>query len=181
MKPPSRLVRIQLWAPFEEIPVPTLGDGRRWCYERRLYWFDSNRGCQFVTESDSPYRWTSGIAPPKGSCERSIRSREANLPAKIWQRSARSLRDSGATLVGIDSLNIDDTSGGSRPVHSVLLAAGIPIVEHLTHLAHLPVEGFRFFAVPPKIAAMGTFPVRAHARVGSLPSLRQLQTLAIEL
>jgi arylformamidase len=99
----------------------------------------------------------------------------------LTQKAAEYLRDSGAALVGIDSLNIDDTSGGSRPVHSVLLAAGIPIVEHLTHLAHLPVEGFRFFAVPPKIAAMGTFPVRAHARVGSLPSLRQLQTLAIEL
>ena len=83
----------------------------------------------------------------------------------LTQKAAEYLRDSGAALVGIDSLNIDDTSDGTRPVHSVLLAAGIPIVEHLTHLALLPAEGFRFSAVPPKIAAMGTFPVRAHARL----------------
>lgn len=74
------------------------------------------------------------------------------------------LRDHGARLVGIDSLNIDDTSGGTRPVHSILLAAGIPIVEHLTRLDALPAEGFRFHAAPPKVAGMGTFPVRAHAR-----------------
>ena len=57
------------------------------------------------------------------------------------------LRDAGAKLVGIDSLNIDDTNGGSRPVHSTLLAADIPIAEHLTGLEQLPDSGFRFFAV----------------------------------
>jgi kynurenine formamidase len=77
--------------------------------------------------------------------------------AAIW------LRDQGARLVGIDSLNIDDTGDPRRPVHTVLLEAGIPIVEHLTNLASLPAEGFRFSAAPPKIAEMGTFPVRAHA------------------
>jgi kynurenine formamidase len=71
----------------------------------------------------------------------------------------------GAALVGIDSLNIDDTAGGARPVHSALLAAGIPIVEHLTALDALPADGFRFFAVPVKVRAMGTFPVRAFAIV----------------
>jgi arylformamidase len=81
----------------------------------------------------------------------------------LTEKAAQYLRDEGALLVGIDSLNIDTTSGGHRPVHSVLLAAGIPIVEHLTNLSALSTEGFRFFAVPPKIAAMGTFPVRAHA------------------
>jgi len=83
----------------------------------------------------------------------------------LTQRAAEYLRDQGATLVGIDSLNIDDISSGERPVHSVLLAAGIPIIEHLTHLEALPLGGFRFTAVPPKIAAAGTFPVRAHAKV----------------
>lgn len=68
-------------------------------------------------------------------------------------------------LVGIDSLNIDATSDGSRPVHSALLRAGIPIVEHLTALAELPASGFRFFAVPVKVRGMGTFPVRAFALV----------------
>ena len=68
-------------------------------------------------------------------------------------------------LVGIDSLNIDDTEGGERPVHSALLRAGIPIVEHLTGLEALPGAGFRFFAVPVKVRGMGTFPVRAFARI----------------
>lgn len=79
--------------------------------------------------------------------------------AAVW------LREAGAALVGIDSYNIDDTSGGTRPVHSTLLGAEIPIVEHMTNLGALPDEGFRFTAVPPKIAGMGTFPVRAHARL----------------
>ena len=75
------------------------------------------------------------------------------------------LRDAGATLVGIDSLNIDDTNDGRRPVHSTLLAADIPIVEHLSNLAALPERGSRFFAVPVKVTEFGTFPVRAFAKV----------------
>lgn len=82
----------------------------------------------------------------------------------LTERAAGYLRDRGALLVGIDSYNIDDTSGRTRPVHSILLRAGIPIVEHLTGLGALPISGFRFTAVPPKIKGMGTFPVRAHAR-----------------
>ncbi len=70
-----------------------------------------------------------------------------------------------AALVGIDSLNIDDTSDGARPVHTALLRAGIPIVEHLTDLDALPGAAFRFFAVPVKVRGMGTFPVRAFAIV----------------
>jgi kynurenine formamidase len=85
----------------------------------------------------------------------------------LTQKAAEYLRNEGAALVGIDSLNVDDTSGGARPVHSVLLAAGIPIVEHLTNLSALPTERFRFSAVPPRIVAMGTFPVRAYARLHS--------------
>jgi arylformamidase len=77
--------------------------------------------------------------------------------------AAEHLAAEGATLAGIDSLNIDDTSGGERPAHSTLLAAGIPICEHLTNLAALPVQGFRFSAVPPRVRGMGTFPVRAYA------------------
>jgi kynurenine formamidase len=76
------------------------------------------------------------------------------------------LRDQAAALVGIDSLNIDDTNDLFRPVHSTLLRAGIPIVEHLTGLGDLPDEGFRFFAVPVKFRGMGTFPVRAFGIVG---------------
>lgn len=82
--------------------------------------------------------------------------------------AARALADAGAALVGIDSINIDDMSaaaGGERPAHSTLLAAGIPIVEHLTGLDALPPSGFRFTAAPPMVAGMGTFPVRAFAVV----------------
>ncbi|HXJ66399.1 MAG TPA: cyclase family protein [Actinomycetota bacterium] len=68
-----------------------------------------------------------------------------------------------AALVGIDSLNIDSTETGERPAHSMLLAAAIPIVEHLTGLEELPPEGFRFSAAPAPVAGFGTFPVRAYA------------------
>jgi kynurenine formamidase len=77
--------------------------------------------------------------------------------------AAEALVARGAALVGIDSLNIDDVAGGERPVHTALLGAGIPIVEHLTGLDALPRDGFRFFAVPVKVRGMGTFPVRAFA------------------
>ncbi|CAN5783276.1 N/A [soil metagenome] len=75
------------------------------------------------------------------------------------------LVESGATLVGIDSLNIDDTSGGARYAHSTLLGAGIPIVEHLTGLDLLPIDGFRFNAVPVRWSGVASFPVRAFAVV----------------
>jgi arylformamidase len=68
-------------------------------------------------------------------------------------------------LVGIDSLNIDDTADSARPVHSVLLAAGVPIVEHMCDLSRLPERDFRFFAVPAKVAGFGSWPVRAFAHV----------------
>jgi arylformamidase len=83
----------------------------------------------------------------------------------LTERAAIYLRDAGAALVGIDSHNIDDTRTGERPVHSTLLRAGIPIVEHMTNLDALPAREFRFTAVPPKVRGMGTFPVRAHARI----------------
>jgi len=73
------------------------------------------------------------------------------------------LRDAGAALVGIDSHNIDCTDTGERPVHSALLRAGIPIVEHLCQLGAVPERGSRFSAVPVKVKGMGTFPVRAFA------------------
>jgi kynurenine formamidase len=79
--------------------------------------------------------------------------------------AAHHLRDAGVALVGIDSYNIDDTGDGSRPVHTTLLGSDIPIVEHMANLEHLPVVGFKFFAVPVKVKAFGTFPVRAFALV----------------
>jgi kynurenine formamidase len=81
----------------------------------------------------------------------------------LTEDAAHCLADGGAALVGIDSYNIDDTNDGRRPVHTTLLGAGIPIVEHLCGLEQLPISGFRFSAVPPAVRGMGTFPVRAYA------------------
>ena len=75
------------------------------------------------------------------------------------------LAEAGAALVGIDSHNIDDTRTRTRPVHTRLLGAGVLIVEHMTNLGALPDSGFRFTAAPPKVAGMGTFPVRAFAEI----------------
>jgi kynurenine formamidase len=75
--------------------------------------------------------------------------------------AAEYLAGEGAALVGIDSLNIDDTADLTRPVHTALLGAGVPVVEHLCELNRLPDAGVRFFAVPVKVRGMGTFPVRA--------------------
>jgi kynurenine formamidase len=79
----------------------------------------------------------------------------------LKEDAARFLVDAGVALVGIDSYNIDDTRGQTRPAHSLLLKAGIPIVEHLCNLESLPESGYRFFAVPVKVKSFGTFPVRA--------------------
>jgi len=81
----------------------------------------------------------------------------------LTRAAAEHLVAAGAALVGIDSLNIDDAADGARPVHSILLAAAIPIVEHLCDLDELPEAGFRFYAVPPPVKGMGSFPVRAFA------------------
>lgn len=83
----------------------------------------------------------------------------------LTDAAAEVLATRGVALVGIDSLNVDGTETGERPVHTRLLRAGIPIVEHLCNLDELPDEGFRFFAVPPRVRGMGTFPVRAFGLV----------------
>jgi kynurenine formamidase len=84
----------------------------------------------------------------------------------LTKAAADRLAAGGATFVGIDSHNIDNTRERSRPVHTILLGADIPIGEHLTNLGALPDRGFRFSAVPPKISGFGTFPVRAFAALG---------------
>ena len=89
----------------------------------------------------------------------------ADHPA-LTAGAAERLRDVNVACVGIDTLNIDATEGaGERPVHSILLKAEIPIIEHLTSVDQLPDAGFTFSAVPPKIEGCGTFTVRAFASV----------------
>lgn len=84
----------------------------------------------------------------------------------LTERAAQTLKDAGATLVGIDTYNIDDITDGRRPVHTTLLGADILIVEHMCNLENIP-DGvpFKFYAVPVKIKGFGTFPVRAFAAV----------------
>ncbi len=83
----------------------------------------------------------------------------------LTEDAALYLQKCGVKLVGIDSMNIDNTQGKSRPVHSSLLASDILIVEHLCNLGNLPDEGFTFSALPPKFKGVGTFPVRAMAKL----------------
>ena len=83
----------------------------------------------------------------------------------LTEDAAQYLRSCGVKLVGIDSMNIDNIDGKARPVHSILLADEILIVEHLCNLQTLPDQGFTFSAVPPKFHGVGTFPVRAFAQL----------------
>jgi len=82
--------------------------------------------------------------------------------------AATALVDAQVACVGIDSLNIDSTDGAQRPVHTTLLRAEIPIIEHLTNLDRLPAGGFAFSAVPPKFEGAGTFTVRAYATLAEM-------------
>ena len=124
--------------------------------------------------------WENGIEIPAAAFEgREVRGK-AVLVHTGWDRHWRTerygiehpfltggaanwLAEQGAVLVGIDSNNIDDPRGRSRPVHTRLLGAAIPICEHMTNLGSLPDADFRFSAVPPKVRGMGSFPVRAYA------------------
>jgi arylformamidase len=83
----------------------------------------------------------------------------------LTEDAAVYLKQAGVKLVGIDSHNIDDTRGNTRPVHSTLLREEILIVEHLCNLKNIADEGFTFSAVPPKFKGAGTFPVRAFAKL----------------
>jgi kynurenine formamidase len=81
----------------------------------------------------------------------------------LTREAAQYLADSGAAFVGIDTYNIDDTTDGTRPAHTILLGNRIPICEHMCGLEQLPDRNFRFHAAPVKVKALGTFPVRAYA------------------
>jgi kynurenine formamidase len=83
----------------------------------------------------------------------------------LTRAAAEKLVSAGPALVGIDSTNIDDAQDGARPVHTLLLAVGIPIIEHLRNLENLPREGFRLHAAPAPFRGVGSFPVRAYAIV----------------
>ena len=83
----------------------------------------------------------------------------------LTESAARYLVEAGASLVGIDSFNIDSIADGTRPVHSILLRQAIPIIEHMCNLAEVPETGAALTAAPVAVKGMGTFPVRAFATV----------------
>ncbi len=85
----------------------------------------------------------------------------------LTRDAAEYLVSQGVALVGIDSVNIDDVGDLTRPVHSILLGAEVPIVEHMCNLAAVPDAGCRFFAVPAKVTGFGSWPVRAFVEVRS--------------
>ena len=129
-------------------------------------WSDARRGIDAVTLADRELRG-SAVLLDTGWSEHFGTPEYGHGAPFLTEGGARFLADAGVALVGIDSLNIDDTeSGGERPAHSILLAAGIHVVEHLTRLAEVPARGARFTAAPPAVRGFGTFPVRAFATVG---------------
>jgi kynurenine formamidase len=138
-------------ADLPAVVVRRVGSGRREVGEGDLDGLDV-AGRAVLVHTGGDRHW--------GSAEYAVDNPYLTAGAAGW------LVEHGAALVGIDSVNIDDpsaASGGERPVHTILLAAGIPIVENLTNLAELPPTGARFSAAPPRISGFGTFPVRAYA------------------
>ena len=138
----------------------------RWPASTR--WWFAPRGARYPGgRSRAPSRGATCAARrcsfgPAGTCT-GARRRTSRATRFSPARPPSTCVASGAALVGIDSLNIDDIRDAARPVHSILLGAGIPIVEHLCNLGPLPESGFRFSAVPAKVAGFGSWPVRAFA------------------
>jgi kynurenine formamidase len=83
----------------------------------------------------------------------------------LTREACEYLAKEGARFVGIDSLNIDDIGDLSRPAHTILLGAGIPVCEHMTNLAAAPAGGSWLHAVPIAWKGGATFPVRAYLMV----------------
>lgn len=136
-------------------------------FHLRDAWTPEQRGIRAATLADRDLRGSAVLLDT--GWDRHFGAPEyAHGAPYLAEDAARFLADAGVRLVGIDSLNIDDTeSGGERPAHSILLAAGVHVVEHLTGLDALPARGAHFTAAPPAVRGFGTFPVRAFATVRS--------------
>lgn len=148
------------------LDLSTLVDLRAEVFHLHDAWSAERRGIAAYTLADRELRGSAVLLDTGWSRHFGTPEYGAGAPF-LDEDAARLLVDAGVTLVGIDSLNIDDTEGGGeRPVHSILLAAGIHVVEHLTGLEGVPARGARFTAAPPAVRGFGTFPVRAFATVG---------------
>lgn len=132
-------------------------------FHLRDSWSPDRRGIEALTLADRDLAGTAVLLDTGWSSRFGTPEYAVGAPF-LTEGGARFLVDAGVRIVGIDSLNIDDTeSGGARPAHSILLAAGVHVVEHLTNLDAVPARGARFTAAPPAVREFGTFPVRAFA------------------
>ncbi|MFS0892798.1 cyclase family protein [Microbacterium sp. 179-I 3D3 NHS] len=153
-------------ADLAALDLDTLVDLPAEVFHLRDAWSAGGRGIGSATLADRDLRGTAVLLDTGWSRNFGTPAYAAGAPF-LTEDGARFLVDAGVRLVGIDSLNIDDTeSGGERPAHSILLTAGVHVVEHLTNLDAVPARGARFTAAPPAVRAFGTFPVRAFAVVG---------------
>jgi len=81
----------------------------------------------------------------------------------LMAETALRLVAAGIALLGVDFLNVDDTSDPRRPAHTALLRAGIPIIENLRGLGALQTPGFRLHAATIPLEGVASFPIRAYA------------------
>ena len=147
------------------LDLRTLVDLPAEVFHLRDAWDHERRGIRAATLADRDLRGTAVLLDTGWDRHFGAPEYGAGSPF-LTAAGARFLVDAGVILVGIDALNIDDTeSGGERPAHSILLAAGVHVVEHLTGLDAVPAQGARFTAAPPAVRGFGTFPVRAFATV----------------
>ena len=152
-------------ADLASLDLDTLVDLPAEVFHLRDAWTPERRGIRAATIADRELRDTAVLLDTGWSRLFGTPAYGTGSPF-LTEDAARFLVDAGVRLVGIDALNIDDTeSGGERPAHSILLAAGVHVVEHLPALDRLPARGARFTAAPPAIRGFGTFPVRAFATV----------------
>ncbi len=147
------------------LDLRTLVGLRAEVFHLRDAWDAGRRGIEAVTLADRELQGAAVLLDTGWSSRFGTPEYAQGAPF-LTEEGARFLVDAGVQLVGIDSLNIDDTEGGgARPAHTLLLAAGIHVVEHLTNLAEVPARGALFTAAPPAVRGFGTFPVRAFATV----------------
>ena len=163
MPPPLRGVRDG--GDLASLDLRTLVDLPAEVFHLRDAWSSERRGIRATTLADRDLRGSAVLLDT--GWDRHFGTPEYGVGSPfLTEEGARFLVDAGVVLVGIDALNIDDTEGGGeRPAHSILLAAGIHVVEHLTGLDAVPARGARFTAAPPAVRGFGTFPVRAFATV----------------
>lgn len=158
--------RYEAGGDLASLELRTLVDLPAEVFHLRDAWTSERRGIRAATLADRDLRGAAVLLDTGWSRHFGTPEYAFGSPF-LAEDAARFLVAAGVSLVGIDSLNIDDTeSGGERPAHSILLAAGVHVVEHLTSLDAVPPRGARFTAAPPAVRGFGTFPVRAFATVG---------------